>query len=310
MLLKMKKIIVLSIFLVCVFIIQAQVQIGITLTNLNLRDEPNATSRIITVIPKGVGVTFEDNCRGKWGYVSYNGNIGYVNSGYLKITTIDKYIEKKSDTNIEHSSDDSPNAKKVSKDEINNSNSNDTGEKTAKNFYNLLIGILIPIAIFVLGLIYGYIKEKINKRKETKDFRDVVFYWVDTCQKSLKEQCDKFVLLAEKVKTSNDINPERLEYYAMSIYRLNQIPIEKYISIFAINSKRIDSQSSDEETKKVIYKLVSCLEFIVRAENAIKEQYEEYRSAYENLLKGTNSAYLELVEVSKAADLNKKLLQK
>lgn len=61
-----------------------QSQIKITSTNLNLRSEPNPKSSIIAVIPKGTNVTLSENCDCKWISVSYNGYVGYINSGYLR----------------------------------------------------------------------------------------------------------------------------------------------------------------------------------------------------------------------------------
>jgi uncharacterized protein YgiM (DUF1202 family) len=51
--------------------------------NLNLRENSNTFSQVITVIPKGTSVTMEENCNCEWIRVSYRGQTGYVYSKYL-----------------------------------------------------------------------------------------------------------------------------------------------------------------------------------------------------------------------------------
>ena len=51
--------------------------------NLNLRENSNTFSQVITVIPKGTTVTMEENCNCEWIRVSYRGQTGYVYSKYL-----------------------------------------------------------------------------------------------------------------------------------------------------------------------------------------------------------------------------------
>ena len=51
--------------------------------NLNLRENSNTFSQVITVIPKGTSVTMEENCNCEWIRVSYQGQTGYVYSKYL-----------------------------------------------------------------------------------------------------------------------------------------------------------------------------------------------------------------------------------
>ncbi|MFV0398885.1 MAG: DUF3761 domain-containing protein [Bacteroidales bacterium] len=52
--------------------------------NLNLRNEPNISSVVIEVIPKGTSVTLLDSCDCEWIPIRYNGKIGYIRAKYLK----------------------------------------------------------------------------------------------------------------------------------------------------------------------------------------------------------------------------------
>ena len=79
----MKRYLLLLIQLLFVFSLSAQTTFKYTSANLNLREDSNTSSKILTVLPKGTAVKMEENCDCKWILVSYNGKIGYVYSKYL-----------------------------------------------------------------------------------------------------------------------------------------------------------------------------------------------------------------------------------
>ena len=62
--------------------------------NLNLRDQPSTSGKILTTIPKGKIVTIlsEKNANG-WYKVSYNGKTGYVSGSYFKVTKYEELEE-------------------------------------------------------------------------------------------------------------------------------------------------------------------------------------------------------------------------
>jgi uncharacterized protein YgiM (DUF1202 family) len=82
---KIKKIGLLILQLLLVFGLNAQNQTKVTTANLNLRTDPNTSSEILTLIPKGTEVKIDKDCDCTWILVSYDGKIGYVYSKYLKI---------------------------------------------------------------------------------------------------------------------------------------------------------------------------------------------------------------------------------
>jgi hypothetical protein len=58
-----------------------------TTANVNLREEPNTESDIITIVSQGTIVTVTDLLDGLWYLVDYKGQIGYINAEYLDNAT-------------------------------------------------------------------------------------------------------------------------------------------------------------------------------------------------------------------------------
>ncbi|MDR2557160.1 MAG: DUF3761 domain-containing protein [Bacteroidales bacterium] len=77
-----------------IFTLGAQITFKyVSVNNLNLREEPNISSKVLTTLPKWTEVKMEEDCKCEWIRVSYDGNIGYVFSKYL---TNSKQIDESS----------------------------------------------------------------------------------------------------------------------------------------------------------------------------------------------------------------------
>lgn len=79
----MRKYLLILIQLFFVLTISAQTNFKYTSSNLNLRIEPNASSKVLAIIPQGTEVEMAENCDCEWIRVLYAGNTGYVYSKYL-----------------------------------------------------------------------------------------------------------------------------------------------------------------------------------------------------------------------------------
>ena len=51
--------------------------------NLNMRMEPNTSSRVLLTIPKGTLVQINEDCDCQWIPIIYNGYVGYISTKYL-----------------------------------------------------------------------------------------------------------------------------------------------------------------------------------------------------------------------------------
>ena len=79
----MNKLILFLIQIIFAFTLNAQDITKYTTTNLNMRNDANAQSGVLMVIPKGTPVTIAEDCDCKWIPVEYNGKVGYVSTKYL-----------------------------------------------------------------------------------------------------------------------------------------------------------------------------------------------------------------------------------
>jgi uncharacterized protein YgiM (DUF1202 family) len=101
----MKKYILILCYLFIALTINAQTNYKYTSANLNLRTEPNTSSKVVIVIPKGTQVKMAEICDCEWILVSYDGNNGYVYSKYLtvnKIVNVNSAYSKPSNLNVKH----------------------------------------------------------------------------------------------------------------------------------------------------------------------------------------------------------------
>ena len=106
---KMKRFL-LQIVMSIVFCFSIAAQTHYTNTNLNLREGPGTTYRVITTLPKGTNITINADCSENWVYVEYDGYSGYLRTSYLskknhhqslkqsEITLVD-YVSKRYYTN-------------------------------------------------------------------------------------------------------------------------------------------------------------------------------------------------------------------
>lgn len=93
----MKKHLLILLQLLIVFTINAQTY-KYTSTNLNLRNGPSTSYKVLATIPIGTSIEMAENCDSDWIKVYYNGNIGYVSSKYLTTKKIASRTTTKTST--------------------------------------------------------------------------------------------------------------------------------------------------------------------------------------------------------------------
>lgn len=153
----------------------------------------------------------------------------------------------------------------------------------------ILIPVLVTISLFFLGHVIGWIKLKYEKFKETKEYREMILEWINLVEKPIKTQivsCKKF---AEQVGSSQDLQPEVLEYNNFIIEKIETIPVERYIKTFVINTK-----GDKKEKYKQIYNLISQFDYLKKVQKEMLDYYEKYHSYCEDLMNEWNTNFINL----------------
>lgn len=79
----MKKFVFIIVLVCTAFVSFAKGVVRTTTTDLSLRVDASAYSRVILTIPQGTQVYLQEDCDCVWVYVTYNGYCGYVNAQFL-----------------------------------------------------------------------------------------------------------------------------------------------------------------------------------------------------------------------------------
>ena len=79
----MKKFVIILLLVCIAFVSFAKGVVRTTTTDLSLRVDASASSRVILTIPQGTQVYLQEDCDCVWVYVTYNGYCGYVYAQFL-----------------------------------------------------------------------------------------------------------------------------------------------------------------------------------------------------------------------------------
>ena len=79
----MKKFVFIIVLVCTAFVSFAKGVVRTTTTDLSLRVDASASSRVILTIPQGTQVYLQEDCNCVWVFVTYNGYCGYVYAQFL-----------------------------------------------------------------------------------------------------------------------------------------------------------------------------------------------------------------------------------
>lgn len=160
--------------------------------------------------------------------------------------------------------------------------------------WDVFITLFVTIFVFVLGYILNELIKSYERYKETKDYREIVFFGITSNEKSINNNTDKLNSFATQISSTEDIEALRLEYAMTEIHKLSTIPFEKYVSVFLLNSKLKKGKKRED---KNIYNLISTIDYLSRVESMVFEQYNRYKSDFNALFESCNSLYLKAIGI-------------
>lgn len=167
------------------------------------------------------------------------------------------------------------------------------GKESTKNmlgvdyeFARIIIPVLVTLVVFILGQFISWVKTKNERINELKSIKATLEYWILFVEPTIISQikgCNDFV--GDLLK-SNNIQPERLQISPMLVDKLQQIELRDLIETIMLNLK------GDEKTKaRIIFNIVSQVEFLVKIEIFIKENYEKFQSYTMELMENWNDDF-------------------
>lgn len=166
-----------------------------------------------------------------------------------------------------------------------------------------LLKILIPatvaIVLFILGLLTAYLKSNSERRRETKNLRNVITTWIPNLTKPIKTLADSCNDLSERLLNSKELTTEQFKFNHLHVSKISGIELTKTLKTFITNSTG-DSKLKNSNT----YVLVVTLEFFDKVESEIKNKYDEHYQYTNGLMKEWNTSF------NKFDNLNQKVHQK
>jgi len=152
----------------------------------------------------------------------------------------------------------------------------------------ILIPVLVTLLVFLLGLLINWIKSKYERITELKSIKATIEHWILFVEPTVTSQingCNDFV---KKLEESNNLQTERIEFTSMLVDKLQQIELKELIETIMLNLK-----GNEEKKAKMIFNIISQVEFLVKIESHIQLSYEKFHSYTEELMENWNSAFIQ-----------------
>jgi hypothetical protein len=154
------------------------------------------------------------------------------------------------------------------------------------SFGLIIIPVIVTLLVFLLGQFINWLKGKYERITELKSIKATIEYWILFVEPSVTSQingCKKFI---EDLKQSTNIQTERFQFSSMLVDKLQQIELKELIETIMLNLK------GNEETKaKMIFNIISQVEFLVKIESHIQDNYEKFHSYTQELMENWNATF-------------------
>jgi hypothetical protein len=149
-----------------------------------------------------------------------------------------------------------------------------------KDLATILVPTIVTIIVFLLGQILVWFRDQKGKVAETKNYRSVIFKWIASSSKSIKQFANALHDFVDRMSKSENMMPEALAINLTSIDKLKDLKIDSYIKTLVINSraKYVTRKKSDENhDDAMVFKLVSQIDFLCAIRASIRESYDSYQ---------------------------------
>lgn len=150
----------------------------------------------------------------------------------------------------------------------------ESGVDTTERFIGMPISIariLIPILIFIIGLIANWFIKKYERKREILSFHSTITIWLNNISLPISKQISKINEFTLQISNYNDEPEKEFNTYPLLADKINEISLNRYIETFVLNT----AGNYDMKSKEV-FNMISSLKFIEQSENLISTLYERY----------------------------------
>jgi len=157
------------------------------------------------------------------------------------------------------------------------------------DFATILIPVIVTLFVFLMGQFISWIKSKSERRNELKSIKTTIEQWIILIKPTIETQINGLNEFAEALKNTEEIHPERFKTSSMLVSKLQQLGLRDLIDTIMVNLK-----GKEEEKAKLLFNIVSQVEFLSKIESHLISNYENFKSYTLELMEEWNKAFREL----------------
>ncbi|MBL4675241.1 MAG: hypothetical protein JKY70_03400 [Mucilaginibacter sp.] len=147
----------------------------------------------------------------------------------------------------------------------------------------------IPFTVFFLGYFLTLRKSQLDKRKESKIYRDMVITWISLAEKRTNTQAENCKKFAENLVQSEYIDNVQYLSAPLMYEKLNSINIDKSVNALVFNLKGFQT-----DKLKNFNKLIANINYLDKVEAELKAKYERVRDSMHEVAKEYNDAFIKI----------------
>lgn len=155
-------------------------------------------------------------------------------------------------------------------------------------FAKIVIPVIVTLSVFLFGQLISWFKSKFEKVSELKSIKSTIENWIQFIEPTINSQIkgsNDFILKLEK---SNELHPERYPIVSLLVDKLQQIKLQSLIDTIVLNLRGAENNKA-----QIVFSLVSQIEFLVKTEQKIKDNYKEFKDYAIELMEEWNKTFKE-----------------
>lgn len=157
------------------------------------------------------------------------------------------------------------------------------------DFARILIPVIVTLIVFLTGQFISWVKSKYERRNELKSIKTTIEQWIILIKPTITTQIAGLNEFSKTLKNTEDIHPERFKTSSMLVNKLQQLELRDLIDTIMVNLN-----GDEEEKAKLLFNIVSQVEFLSKIENHLIKNYENFKSYTLELMEEWNNGFMEL----------------